>query len=132
MLLSVSLEAQQPVDRWPADTEKCELSAAGGRISVSALCGTLDAPEDRSDGLHHREDNREDKREDKRDGRTIELAWAVVEARTGDPAPDPVFVLAGGPGQSARDVEEHRIGRRIAGTRLEHGPGQLDGSAVPL
>ncbi|HMB39330.1 MAG TPA: alpha/beta hydrolase [Wenzhouxiangellaceae bacterium] len=104
MLLSVSLEAQQPVDRWPADTEKCELSAAGGRISVSALCGTLDAPEDRSDGLHHREDNREDKREDKRDGRTIELAWAVVEARTGDPAPDPVFFLAGGPGQSARDV----------------------------
>jgi len=92
VLLSMSLNAQQPLDRWPAGTEKCELSAAGGRISVSALCGTLEAPEDRSD------------RHDKRNSRTIELAWAVVEARTGDPAPDPVFFLAGGPGQSARDV----------------------------
>mgnify|MGYP005852657631 CR=1 FL=1 len=88
VLLSMSLSAQQSVDRWPADTEKCELSAAGGRISVSALCGTLETPEDRANS----------------ESRTIELAWAVVEARTAKPAPDPVFFLAGGPGQSARDV----------------------------
>ncbi|MDT8439315.1 MAG: alpha/beta hydrolase [Wenzhouxiangellaceae bacterium] len=37
------------------------------------------------------------------DGRTIELAWAVVEAGSSEPGPDPVFFLAGGPGQSARD-----------------------------
>lgn len=87
-LLSTALAAQQPVDRWPAETEKCELSAAGGRISVSALCGTLEVAEDRG----------------RSDGRSIELAWAVVEARTASPEPDPVFFLAGGPGQSARDV----------------------------
>jgi pimeloyl-ACP methyl ester carboxylesterase len=90
-LLLVALStagAQEPESRWPAGTAKCELSAAGGRISISALCGTLEAPEDRATP----------------DGRSIELAWAVVEARTGDPEPDPVFFLAGGPGQSARDV----------------------------
>jgi len=82
------VSAQAPESRWPADTAKCELSAAAGRISVSALCGTLEALENR----------------DNPDGRSIELAWAVVEARTGSPKPDPVFFLAGGPGQSARDV----------------------------
>jgi len=81
------LFAQTPEPRWP-DTETCELSAAGGRISVTARCGTLDVPEDRADP----------------DGRGIELAWAVVEARTGTPAPDPLVFLAGGPGQSARDT----------------------------
>ncbi len=66
----------------------CELSAAGGRLTASARCGEFqvaenpDAPEDRQ----------------------IELAYAVLPARGGSPAPDPVFFLAGGPGQSARDA----------------------------
>lgn len=80
-------QAQAPQPRWP-DARKCELSSNGGRLSVSAQCGVLEVPEDR----------------DAPGGRTIELAWAVVEARTADPAPDPVFFLAGGPGQSARDA----------------------------
>ena len=87
-LLSPSLLAQDPLDRWPSDVENCELSAAGGRISESALCGTLEVPENRADP----------------GGRSIELAWAVIEARTANPEPDPVFFLAGGPGQSARDI----------------------------
>jgi pimeloyl-ACP methyl ester carboxylesterase len=87
-LLSPSLLAQDPLDRWPSDVENCELSAAGGRISESALCGTLEVPENRVDP----------------GGRSIELAWAVIEARKGNPEPDPVFFLAGGPGQSARDI----------------------------
>jgi len=87
-LLSTVAAAQAPMERWPADVENCELSAAGGRISQDALCGTLEVPENRAEP----------------DGRTIELAWAVVEARAGTPEPDPVFFLAGGPGQSARDV----------------------------
>lgn len=70
------------------DTRNCELSADGGRISVSARCGTLDVPENRAEP----------------DGRQIELAWAIVEARAASPEPDPVFFLAGGPGQSARDT----------------------------
>lgn len=80
--------SQAPESRWPDDVRKCELSAAAGRITVGALCGTLEVPEDR----------------DAADANTIELAWAVVEARTGQPDPDPVFFLAGGPGQSARDT----------------------------
>lgn len=91
-LLSTGTLAQEPLERWPDDVENCELSAAGGRISEEALCGTLEVPENRAQSGA------------RPDGRSIELAWAVIEARTADPEPDPVFFLAGGPGQSARDV----------------------------
>jgi pimeloyl-ACP methyl ester carboxylesterase len=83
-----ALGAQMPENRWPDDVRKCELSAAAGRVTASALCGTLEVPEDR----------------DAPDGTRIELAWAVIEARSSQPEPDPVFFLAGGPGQSARDT----------------------------
>jgi pimeloyl-ACP methyl ester carboxylesterase len=69
------------------DLRACELSGPGN-LSVSARCGTLDVPEDR----------------DRADGRRLSIAYAVVPARAGQPAPDPVFFLAGGPGQSAIDV----------------------------
>ncbi|MGK7296202.1 MAG: alpha/beta hydrolase [Candidatus Wenzhouxiangella sp. M2_3B_020] len=88
LVIAFPAVGQVPESRWPDDVRKCELSAAAGRISVSALCGTLEVPEDR----------------DEPDGRQLELAWAVVEAPTGNPEPDPVFFLAGGPGQSARDT----------------------------
>ncbi|MFU8878020.1 MAG: hypothetical protein ACNA7E_07745, partial [Wenzhouxiangellaceae bacterium] len=87
LLVPTLMLAQAPEDRWPG-AERCELSAAAGRVTVEALCGTLEVAED----------------PDRPEGRRIELAWAVVEARTGRPAPDPVFFLAGGPGQSARDT----------------------------
>jgi len=70
-----------------ADLRACELSGPGP-LSVAARCGTLDVPQDR----------------DQPDGRQLSLSYAVVPARTGNPAPDPVFFLAGGPGQSAIDV----------------------------
>jgi len=69
------------------DLRSCELSGIGGS-SVSARCGTLEVPEDR----------------DQPDGRQLSLSYAVVPARAGSPALDPVFFLAGGPGQSAIDV----------------------------
>lgn len=37
------------------------------------------------------------------EGRKIDLRIALVPAKTADPQPDPVFFLAGGPGQSALD-----------------------------
>lgn len=87
----VLLAAAQPGlaqdQRWP-DLEKCELSAAGGRLTVSALCGTLSVPENRQQP----------------DGRALDLTWAVIPARSATVDPDPVFFLAGGPGQSARDI----------------------------
>lgn len=76
-----------PAQRW-ADLEHCEISAAGGRLTSSARCGELEVAEDR----------------DNPDGRRITLQYAVLPARSGNPQPDPVAFLAGGPGQSARDV----------------------------
>jgi len=80
-------EAAPAEDRW-AGLSGCELSAAGGRVTASARCGQLAVPEN----------------PDAPDGTQIELAFAVLPARSGSPEPDAVAFLAGGPGQSARDV----------------------------
>ncbi|MFT3897484.1 MAG: alpha/beta hydrolase [Thermomonas sp.] len=67
----------------------CTLAPQYGAMSVEAQCGTLSVPEDRS----------------KPDGRKIALAIAWIPAGdNGEVAADPVFMLAGGPGQSARDT----------------------------
>ncbi|HBL26655.1 MAG TPA: alpha/beta hydrolase [Acidobacteria bacterium] len=50
-------------------------------------CGVLEVPEDRQT----------------RTGRTIELHVAVLPAVRPESAPDPLFILAGGPGQGARN-----------------------------
>lgn len=64
----------------------CTLTSAMAAVPVEAQCGNLAVPENRAAP----------------DGRRIELAIAMIPAE-GDAAPDPVFMLAGGPGQSARD-----------------------------
>lgn len=61
----------------------CSLSA-GGNLSVEAQCGTLEVPENH----------------DAPDGRKITLALALVPAE-GMAEADPVYMIAGGPGQSA-------------------------------
>ncbi len=54
------------------------------KLSTAAQCGTLDVPEDRSqDG-----------------GRRLGIGVVMLPANTIDPKPDPLFLLAGGPGQS--------------------------------
>jgi pimeloyl-ACP methyl ester carboxylesterase len=68
--------------------EPCTLAAVGMPVTVSAQCGTLEVAEDRAQPA----------------GRRITLAVAIVPARTKQPKPDPVFMLAGGPGQSAREA----------------------------
>jgi pimeloyl-ACP methyl ester carboxylesterase len=64
----------------------CTLSNPASADAVEAQCTTLSVPENR----------------DAPEGRHIDLAIAWVPARE-DAVPDPVFMLAGGPGQSARD-----------------------------
>ena len=66
--------------------EPCTLAPEFAMTSVEAQCGTLSVPEDRAAP----------------EGRKIELAIAWVPTDD-DEALDPVFMLAGGPGQSARD-----------------------------
>jgi len=68
--------------------EPCTLTAAGLPLTTAAFCGKLAVPENR----------------DRPAGRSIELAVALVPSRSKRPRPDPVFMLAGGPGQSAREA----------------------------
>jgi pimeloyl-ACP methyl ester carboxylesterase len=55
------------------------------RLAVAAQCGTLEVPENR----------------DAPQGRKITLTVAVLAANTLSPRSDPLFMLAGGPGQAA-------------------------------
>lgn len=55
------------------------------KLPVAAQCATLEVPENR----------------DRPDGRKVALSIAVLPANTLDPKPDPLFILAGGPGQAA-------------------------------
>ncbi len=66
----------------------CVLSSPSSASQVDARCGTLTVPEDRAQP----------------DGRQITLRVAVVPAVSRSPEPDPVFLLAGGPGQAATEA----------------------------
>lgn len=68
------------------DFEPCTLAPDFSTQSVEAQCATLAVPEN----------------PEAPDGRKIDLAIAWVP-KEGEAAADPVFMLAGGPGQSARD-----------------------------
>lgn len=72
-------------DRLPLSD--CTLSAAGMRSGVEARCGTLTVPENRADPQ----------------GRQIDLRVVVVKAVSRNPEPDPLFLLAGGPGEAASE-----------------------------
>ncbi|GIK85298.1 MAG: alpha/beta hydrolase [Betaproteobacteria bacterium] len=58
------------------------------RLATAAQCATLDVPEDRG----------------RPGGRTIGLHVAVLRANTLSPKPDPLLILAGGPGQAASSL----------------------------
>jgi len=62
----------------------CVLPTSSGK-QIDARCGKLNVPEDRANPA----------------GRQIVLNIALVPAIKRSPAPDPLFMLAGGPGQSA-------------------------------
>lgn len=70
------------------ELRSCEISAAGGRVTASALCGELEVAENPAN----------------QDGRQLTLAYAVVPRRNRGAETQPLFFLAGGPGQSARDT----------------------------
>ena len=71
----------------PLRFEPCTLAAPELPITIAAGCATVEAPLDHT----HPE------------GRRIQLAVARVASTAKRPEPDPVFMLAGGPGQSALD-----------------------------
>lgn len=66
----------------------CQLAHPFLATRVPARCGTLEVPEDH----------------DQPGGRRLLLRVAVITAEAGGRAPDPVFFLAGGPGQAATEI----------------------------
>jgi pimeloyl-ACP methyl ester carboxylesterase len=66
----------------------CQLAAPGSAEHIAARCAILTVFEDRA----------------AQSGRTIDLHIAVVPALSRSPAPDPLFLLAGGPGQAASET----------------------------
>ncbi len=70
-------------------------------VSEEMRCGTLQAPEDRATGK----------------GRTLSLNIQVMPALAPSPAPDPVFFLAGGPGQAATDPNGFPLVKKLHRTR---------------
>ena len=80
-LLSSSLEARK---LGQLDFHACSLPVLQTSMTVSAQCATMKVPENPAQPK----------------GRQIELALAWIPAK-GEAEPDPVFMIAGGPGQSA-------------------------------
>jgi pimeloyl-ACP methyl ester carboxylesterase len=73
--------------------EDCALTSPAGR-QFDAKCGTLTVPEDRANPS----------------GRHIDLNIAVFPAIKREPETDPLFLLAGGPGQSAIEAFPAMLG----------------------
>ena len=83
-VIATALACGCRADRAPARKlalHPCHLE----HVTVETLCGSHEVFEDRA----------------KRDGRRIRLNVAVLPALSPHPAPDPLFILAGGPGQGA-------------------------------
>ena len=88
-LLLAGLAASHPAQArtlGEVDFESCVLTAAGLPRPTEAQCATIAVPEDPAAP----------------GGRMIDLALAWIPADA-EPEPDPVFLIAGGPGQSARE-----------------------------
>jgi pimeloyl-ACP methyl ester carboxylesterase len=69
------------------------------KLATAALCGMVQVPEDRS----------------QTGGRKIDIAVTVLSANTLSPRPDPLFMFAGGPGQSADALAP--LAARLGGVR---------------
>ncbi|MGA9854550.1 MAG: alpha/beta fold hydrolase [Gammaproteobacteria bacterium] len=80
MLLGIPVGALAALQFIP-----CQIGAPDSPQHMQAKCTSLTVPEDRAHPS----------------GKTIKLHIAVLRARTGTPDPDPLFFIAGGPGQAA-------------------------------
>ena len=82
--------------------EPCRISDIDGLTSTEARCGNLSVPEDPDDPK----------------GRRIELAIAIVPAVATEAKPDPLFLIAGGPGEGSIEGYAPLLGA-FAGIRRE-------------
>lgn len=84
LLAACAPRTRSVVGENPLSLNDCALTSPTGN-QVDGRCGTLTVPEDRSNP----------------GGRQIDLKIAVIPAIKRNPEPDALFLLAGGPGQSA-------------------------------
>ncbi|MDE1984844.1 MAG: alpha/beta fold hydrolase [Gammaproteobacteria bacterium] len=77
--------AQAATSSQQLEFSGCQIGAPDSPQHLEAKCTTLMAPEDRA----------------RPDGKKIGLHIAVLRARAGEPAPDPLFFIAGGPGEAS-------------------------------
>jgi pimeloyl-ACP methyl ester carboxylesterase len=82
-----AVPATQGVEEPKISLESCHLSAPGSTLRIAAKCGKIKVYEDRQAET----------------GRMIELNLAIIPAVSRNPEPDPVFFLAGGPGEAATE-----------------------------
>ncbi len=80
--------SDEPAEQERLGLEDCILTSDEVPTQVDAQCGKLTVYEDRASAA----------------GRQIDLNVAVVPAKNRDSEPDPLFLLAGGPGQAAVEV----------------------------
>lgn len=80
-VLALAACGDDPKARRTIELAECRLP----RLASAAQCGKVSVPEDRS----------------KPDGRKLDIHVAILPANTLTPEPDPLVMLAGGPGQSA-------------------------------
>ncbi|HEU5467806.1 MAG TPA: alpha/beta hydrolase [Steroidobacteraceae bacterium] len=80
LLCPLALEAKPAIPFEP-----CRIADVDGLVSTEARCGKLSVPEDPDDP----------------EGRRIQLAVAVVPAISTQAKPDPLVLVAGGPGQGS-------------------------------
>ncbi|HEX9945457.1 MAG TPA: alpha/beta hydrolase [Thermoanaerobaculia bacterium] len=78
--------ARKPPHPSRAKLQPCTVPTLGK--DADALCGTYEVWENRA----------------AKSGRRIDLAIVLLPARSAQPKPDPIFFLAGGPGQSATEL----------------------------
>ncbi len=97
LLLPQSVLAKVPIPLQP-----CRISDIDGLTSTEASCGKLSVPED----------------PDAPDGKRIELAVAIVPAVATESKPDPLFLIAGGPGQGSIESYAPLLGA-FSGIRRE-------------
>ena len=92
LLLCLFLTACAPKGATPVAIRSLALTdcalPTNDNQQIDARCGSLNVPEDRANP----------------NGRQIALNIALIPAIKRKPAPDPLFMLAGGPGQSAVDA----------------------------
>ena len=89
LLLALGCRGNSDATRAPAiEMARCHLPAGRGMEAIVARCGTVEVWEDRA----------------AKSGPKIALHVAVVKATGRRAAPDPIFFLAGGPGQAATET----------------------------